>query len=105
VAGHQKAMDNDFWGSTNYTEASQQIQLQYGATGLHLTEHSRGTMTGGNSRDSIANLPNAAGMLSKTKVYDFGGAFNVYRADEQLAYLQNRASVTDPVERAITTIR
>ncbi|WP_119742566.1 hemagglutinin repeat-containing protein [Pseudomonas sp. Larv2_ips] len=100
VAGYQKAMDNDFWGLTNYTEAAREIQLKYGATGLHLTEHSRGTMTGGNSRDSIANLPNAAGLLSKTTVYNFGGAFNVYRADEQLAYLQNRNAVTDPVERA-----
>jgi filamentous hemagglutinin len=52
------------------------------------------------SRDFIANLPDAQGMLRKTTVYDFGGAFNVYRADEQLAYLQNRAAVTDPVERA-----
>lgn len=100
IAGYQKAMDNDFWGLTNYTEAARDLQLKYGATGLHLTEHSRGTMTGGNSRDSIANLPDAAGMLSKTTVYNFGGAFNVFRADEQLAFLQDRASVTDPAERA-----
>nr|WP_199777922.1 hypothetical protein [Pseudomonas palleroniana] len=67
---------------------------------MHLTEHSRGTMTGGNSRQSIYNMPDAAGLLSKTTVYNFGGAFNVYTADEQLAFLQNRSAVTDPVEQA-----
>ena len=100
IAGYQKAMDNDFFGLTNYTTASRQLQLDYGATGLHLTEHSRGTMTGGNSRQSIYNMPDAAGLLSKTTVYNFGGAFNVYTADEQLAFLQNRSAVTDPVEQA-----
>ena len=100
VAGYQKGMDNDFWGLTNYTAATRQIALDYGNTGLHFDEHSRGTMTGGNSRQSLYNQPDAAGLLSKTTVNNYGGAFNVYTADEQLAYLQNRAAVTDPVERA-----
>ncbi|MFS0825834.1 hypothetical protein [Pseudomonas phoenicis] len=100
IAAYQKNMDNSFFGLTNYTAATQQLLIEYGATGLHLTEHSRGTMTGGNARQTLYNTPGTAGMLSKTTVNNYGGAFNVYTADEQLAYLQNRASVTDPEQRA-----
>ncbi|MDZ5604334.1 hemagglutinin repeat-containing protein [Pseudomonas sp. RP23018S] len=100
IAAYQKNMDNSFFGLTNYTAATQQLLIEYGATGLHLTEHSRGTMTGGNARQALYNTPGTAGMLSKTTVNNYGGAFNVYTADEQLAYLQNRASVTDAEQRA-----
>ncbi|MFO2466511.1 hemagglutinin repeat-containing protein [Pseudomonas sp. 15FMM2] len=104
VAGYQRVMDNDFWGLTNSTEATRQLQLDYGKKGLHLDGHSRGTMTIGNAMQSILNLPDASGLLSNTTLKFFGAAYNVFKADEQLSSLQNRDAVTDQAKREQMTV-
>ena len=96
IAGYQKALENDFWGLANATEEARTAMLTYGQTGLHLDGHSRGTMTVGNALGSLLNLPDASGSLSNTNINFFGAAYSVYKADEQLATLQNRDAVTDP---------
>ncbi|OLG52317.1 hypothetical protein BXO8_00470, partial [Xanthomonas oryzae pv. oryzae] len=102
IAGYQKYLENDFWGLTNSTQEAKDIMLQYGATGLHIDAHSRGTMTDGNAEESIAKMPDAPGLLSKTTVSFFGPAYNAKKADDILSFLQNREVQGDPESMVLT---
>ncbi|WP_249672141.1 two-partner secretion domain-containing protein [Pseudomonas abieticivorans] len=99
VAAYQKNLENNFWGLANATEQTRTAMLNYGESGLHLDGHSRGTMTVGNAMGSIMSLPDAVGSLSDTQINFFGAAYSVYKADEQLATLQNRDAVSSPSKR------
>ncbi|WP_133264757.1 hypothetical protein [Xanthomonas oryzae] len=92
----------EFAGLTNSTQEAKYYMLKYGATGLHLDEHSRGTMTGGNAQESIAKMPDASGLLSKTTVSFFGPAYNAKKADVILSFLQNRDAQDDPDSMVLT---
>jgi len=95
VAGYQKYLESDLLGLTNATQETKTMMENYGTEGLHLDGHSRGSLTVANAMDSLANDPNGKGSLSQTTINFFGPAQNVANADETLAYLQNRDSITD----------
>ncbi|MGS0613962.1 hypothetical protein ACQEPX_001190 [Xanthomonas oryzae pv. oryzicola] len=63
IAGYQKYIESDFWGLTNSTKMTEDIMLQYGATGLHFDGHSRGSMTIGNALESISGMDGTEGSL------------------------------------------
>lgn len=105
LAGYQKFLESDFFGLTQGTEDVKSLLLEHGKDGVHLSGHSRGSLTIGNALESLAKLPDAKGMLKGTTIDFFGPAYNAEKADKLLAYLQDRDSVTDPEERAKMAIR
>jgi filamentous hemagglutinin len=95
VAGYQKFLEGDLLGLTNATQETKTVIENYGTEGLHLDGHSRGSLTVANAMGSIANDSNALRKLSNTTINFFGPAQNVANADETLAYLQDRDSITN----------
>ncbi|EGI76233.1 hypothetical protein, partial [Hylemonella gracilis] len=93
VAGYQKYLEGDFWGLTNPTQLNVDMINQYGATGLTLDGHSRGTMTIGNAMQSVLNS-GGAGRSPGLDVNFFGPAFNAEFADGLLSKLQGAAAAT-----------
>lgn len=93
IAGYQKYLESDLLGLANATQETKSVMQHYGADGLHLDGHSRGSLTVTNAMDSIENSPNAQGSLSQTTINFFGPAQNVANADETLSYLQNRDAI------------
>ncbi|MFO1257611.1 MAG: hypothetical protein U1E78_04250, partial [Gammaproteobacteria bacterium] len=105
LAGYQKFLESDFFGLTKATEDIKSLLLEHGQEGVHLSGHSRGSLTIGNALESLAKLPDAKGMLKGTTIDFFGPAYNAEKADKLLAYLQDRDSITDPEERARLAIK
>ncbi len=99
VAGYQKSLENDFMGLTNATQETKGFMLQYGQQGLELDGHSRGSMTVGNAMESLMKRDDAKGLLSGTTISFFGPAYNVFKADDELNYLQNREVVSNDAQR------
>ena len=98
VAGYQKFLENDFMGLTNATQEVKSAMLQYGQDGLHLDGHSRGAMTIGNAMESLQKRDDAQGLLSGTTMSFFGPAYNVFKADDELSYLQNRDAISNDLQ-------
>ncbi len=94
IAAYQKHLEGDVFGLTNATQEVKNAMQQYGQSGLQLDGHSRGSMTVGNAMTSLTKEPAAQGTLSKTTVNFYGPAYNVRHADELLAWLQNRDSMS-----------
>jgi filamentous hemagglutinin len=94
IAAYQKHLEGDVFGLTNATQEVKNAMQQYGQSGLQLDGHSRGTMTVGNAMTSLTKEPAAQGTLNKTTVNFYGPAYNVRQADELLAWLQNRDSMS-----------
>lgn len=94
IAAYQKHLEGDVFGLTNATQEVKNVMEQYGQSGLQLDGHSRGTMTVGNAMASLTKDPQAQGVLNKTNVNFYGPAYNVRQADELLAWLQNRDSMS-----------
>ncbi|WP_196766290.1 hemagglutinin repeat-containing protein, partial [Xanthomonas graminis] len=102
IAGYQKYLEGDFWGMTNASVETEGVMLQYGATGLHLDGHSRGSMKIGNAMEAIAKMDNAAGLLSNTTISFFGPAYNAKTADKLLSDLQGRDIQDNPQAMVLT---
>lgn len=94
IAAYQKHLEGDTLGLTNATREVKDAMTQYGQSGLQLDGHSRGSMTVGNAMESLARETGANGSLGNTSINFFGPAYNAQKADELLAWLQNRGGMT-----------
>lgn len=92
VAGYQKFLEGDMLGLTNATQEVKGIVNQYGATGLQMDGHSRGTMTVDNAYSSLLN-DGDAGAYPNLRTNMAGPAANVNNADAKLAQLQGRDAI------------
>lgn len=86
VAGYQKFLENNFWGLSNSGQEVQNLMRQYGASGLLLDAHSRGSMTVGNAMGSLIK-DGGNGILVNTDINFYGPAFNAQSAADLLYQL------------------
>jgi filamentous hemagglutinin len=96
IAGYQKFIENQYTGLANATQETIDVMQQYGSLGLHVDGHSRGGLTTGNALEYLTSQGDStSGSLTNTTLYLFGSAYNALKADNLLAPLQNRDSITD----------
>lgn len=82
---------------------------QYGATGLQLDGHSRGSLTIGNAMEAQSGQPNSQGSLSQTNINFSGPAYNAQDAANLLQDLSGNPNstlrlqnhVNDPIGRIL----
>ncbi len=96
VAGYEKFIENQYTGFANATQETINVMQQYGSLGLQIDGHSRGGLTTGNALEYLNSLGDSAtGALTNTTINLYGSAYNALQADNLLAPLQNRDTVTD----------
>jgi len=89
VAGFQHYLEGGVADASNATAKNVELMKQYGAEGLDISAHSRGSDTTGNAMQILLKYQNNIGVLSHTNIHYFGPADHAQDAANQLDQLSN----------------
>jgi len=89
VAGFQHFLEGGIADASNATAKNVELMKKYGAKGLDISAHSRGTDTTGNAMQILLKNQKNIGVLSNTNIHYFGPADHTQDAANQLDQLSS----------------